>query len=126
MSLSDISRRFHLHADTSTTLYTLCLQGIPVIALCLYSLSWYVTEEQSEKCSFISLVPVPTRYFEPRVSHGTLLTQIIKTSKFILIYLSIYLSVCLSVCLSVYLFIYLFMYHWLYSPLLDIGRFSVS
>jgi hypothetical protein len=46
------------------------------------------------------------------------------------IYLSIYLSVCLPICpsihLSTYLSIYLSINQWLYSPLLDLGRFSVS
>jgi hypothetical protein len=58
----------------------------------------------------------------------------IRLSVCLSMYLSIYVSICLpvnlSICLSLYLSsclsIYLSTYLWLYSPLLDLGRFSVS
>jgi hypothetical protein len=118
------NRPFGLEAfrwDTHTTLYQFSLQ---LLCISIY-LSVYLSIDLPVYLSSFLSICLST-YLSIYLSIYLYFFLSTYLSIYLSIYLSFFLSLCLLIYLSNYMSSYLFIYLWFYSPLLDVGRFSVS
>jgi hypothetical protein len=91
-----------------------------------FFVSSFLTDLSIHLPIYLSIHPTICLSIHPSVYISIYLYLSIYLFIYLSIHLSIHPSICLSIHLSIYLFIYLSVCLCLYSPLLDLGRFTIS